>query len=41
MLAAQQALTQHPEDELLREELLSLQDLVSDQLPVEASRQMH
>ena len=41
MLAAQQALAQHPQDDLLREELLSLQDLVSDQLPVEASRQMH
>jgi hypothetical protein len=41
MLAAQQALAQHPQDDLLQEELLSLQDLVSDQLPVEAPRQMH
>jgi hypothetical protein len=40
-LAAQQALTQHPQDDLLRDELSSLQELLSDQLPVEASRQMH
>lgn len=41
MLAAQQALAQHPNDDLLHEELVSLQNLVSDQLPVEAPRQMH
>jgi hypothetical protein len=38
---AQQALTLHPQDALLREELESLQDLVSDQVPLAASSQMH
>lgn len=41
MQVAQQALAHHPEDALLREELASLQALVSDQLPLEASRQVH
>ena len=41
MQAAQQALAQHPHDELLHEELVSLQALVSDQIPMEASGQMH
>lgn len=41
MQAAQQALAQHPHDELLHEELVSLQALVSDQMPMEASGQMH
>jgi hypothetical protein len=41
MQAATQALAQHPQDALLREELASLQALVSDQLPVDASAQMH
>lgn len=41
MQAAQQALVQHPEDELLQEELASLQTLVSNQMPLETSGQMH
>jgi hypothetical protein len=41
MQAAQQGLEQHPHDELLHEELVSLQALVSDQMPMEASGQMH
>ena len=41
MQAAQQALVQHPEDELLKEELASLQALVSNQMPLETSGQMH
>jgi hypothetical protein len=41
MQAAQQALAQHPEDELLQEELASLQALVSNQMPLETSGQMH
>ena len=41
MQAAQQALAQHPHDELLQQELVSLQALVSDQMPMEASGQMH
>ncbi len=41
MHAAQQALAQHPEDELLQEELASLQALVSNQMPLETSGQMH
>ena len=41
MQAAQQALVQHPEDELLQEELASLQALVSNQMPLETSGQMH
>ncbi len=41
MQAAQQALVQHPEDEWLQEELASLQALVSNQMPLETSGQMH
>jgi hypothetical protein len=41
MQVAQQSLALHPHDSLLREEFASLQDLVSAQLPVEASPQMH
>jgi tetratricopeptide (TPR) repeat protein len=41
MQVAQQALALHPQDSLLQEEFASLQDLVSAQLPVEASPQMH
>ncbi len=41
MQAAQQALAQHPQDVLLQEELASLQALVSDQMPLAASGQMH
>ena len=41
MQAAQQALAQHPNDELLQQELVSLQALVSDQMPMDASSQMH
>jgi hypothetical protein len=41
MQAAQQALAQHPNDELLQQELVSLQALVSDQMPMDASGQMH
>jgi hypothetical protein len=41
MQAAQQALAQHPHDELLQQELVSLQALVDDQMPMEASGQMH
>ena len=41
MQAATQALAQHPQDDLLREELASLQSLVSDQMPLAASGQMH
>jgi hypothetical protein len=41
MQAAQQALVQHPEDELLQEELASLQALASNQMPLETSGQMH
>lgn len=41
MQAAAQALAQHPQDVLLQEELVSLQALVSDQMPLEASVQMH
>ena len=41
MQAAQQALVQHPEDELLQKELASLQALVSNQMPLETSGQMY
>ena len=41
MQAAQQALAQHPHDELLQQELVSLQVLVDDHMPMEASDQMH
>ena len=39
--AAQQAMAAHPTDATLREEFLALQDLVSAQVPVTASAQMH
>lgn len=39
--AAQQAMAAHPTDANLREEFLALQDLVSAQVPVAASAQMH
>jgi len=39
--AAQQAMTAHPTDSTLREEFLGLQELVSEQVPVAASAQMH
>jgi hypothetical protein len=39
--AAQQAMAAHPTDATLREEFLALQDLVSAQVPVAASAQMH
>lgn len=38
---AKQGLAAHPEDEVLSAELLSLQALVSETMPVEASPQMH
>lgn len=38
---AKQALVHHAEDTALNDEFLALQDLVSDQLPVDASRQVH
>jgi hypothetical protein len=39
--AAQQALAAHPTDATLLEEFLALQELVSEQVPVAASAQMH
>ncbi len=39
--AAQQAMAAHPTDANLREEFLALQELVSAQVPVAASAQMH
>ena len=39
--AAQQAMAAHPTDATLREEFLALQELVSEQVPVAASAQMH
>jgi tetratricopeptide (TPR) repeat protein len=41
MRAARQALAQYPQDELLQEELESLQALVSDPMPLEAPEQLH
>jgi len=38
---AQQAIAAHPADPTLRDEFLALQELVSDQVPVAASAQMH
>jgi tetratricopeptide (TPR) repeat protein len=39
--AAKQALDAYPDDDALNDEFLALQALVSQQLPVEASNQMH
>ena len=39
--AAKQALAAYPDDDALNDEFLALQALVSQQLPVEASNQMH
>lgn len=41
MQVAQQALALHPQDALLSEEFASLQELFSNQLPLNASKQMH
>jgi hypothetical protein len=41
MLVAKQAMTAYPEDNVLRDEFLSLQEMVSEQMPVEASTQLH
>jgi hypothetical protein len=41
LLVAKQAMTAYPEDDILRDEFLSLQALVSEQMPVEASTQLH
>ncbi len=41
MQVAKQAMTAYPEDNVLRDEFLSLQELVSEQMPVEASTQLH
>lgn len=38
---AQQALSMHPQDTALQEEFSSLQALLSEQLPLEASSQVH
>ena len=39
--AAQQAMSAHPTDSTLVDEFLALQELVSEQVPVAASAQMH
>jgi hypothetical protein len=39
--AAKQALLAFPDDALLNDEFLALQELVSEQLPVEAPSQVH
>lgn len=39
--AAKQALSAFPDDALLNDEFLALQELVSEQMPVEASAQVH
>ena len=41
MQVAQQALSMHPQDTALQEEFASLQALLSEQLPLEASSQVH
>jgi hypothetical protein len=41
LLVAKQAMTAYPEDNILHDEFLSLQALVSEQMPVEASTQLH
>jgi hypothetical protein len=38
---AQQAMLAHPADALLNDEFLALQELVSEQVPVETSTRMH
>jgi hypothetical protein len=38
---AKQALAAYPDDDHLNDEYLALQELISQQLPVEASKQMH
>jgi hypothetical protein len=41
LLVAQEAMLAHPTDKTLSDELLALQELVSAQVPVAASAQMH
>ena len=41
LLMAQKAMTAYPEDDILRDEFLSLQELVSEQMPVGAPTQLH
>jgi hypothetical protein len=41
LAVAKQALTAYPDDTTLKDEFLALQELVSQQMPVEASTQMH
>lgn len=41
LLTAKQALSAYPEDTLLQDEHLSLQELVSEHMPVAASTQLH
>lgn len=41
LLVAKQAMAAYPEDPLLNDEFLALQELVSEQMPVEASPQLH
>lgn len=41
LLVAKQAMTAYPDDETLRDEFLALQALVSEQMPLEASTQLH
>ena len=38
---AQKAIAAYPEDDILRDEFLSLQELVSEQMPVAASTRLH
>lgn len=41
LLVAKQAMAAYPDDALLSDEFLALQELVSEQMPVEASPQLH
>ena len=41
MQVAQKAVAMHPQDAALQEELASLQELFSEELPLDASSQMH
>jgi hypothetical protein len=41
LLVAKQAIKAYPDDETLSDEFLALQTLVSEQMPVEASTQVH
>lgn len=41
LLVAQQAMAAYPDDAHLSDEFLALQELVSEQMPVEASPQLH